>query len=113
MELGVRLTRETGRPVIAHIGIDRLIQLAGREELRWLILMQDYARTYRGLLIWSVKPIMPWIIERLAPIAEMHFKITREHGCILLYGIKPRTPLYAIQLKPGKTPPTPDLIRIT
>jgi len=112
IELGVRLARETGRPVIAHIGVDRLIQLAGREELRWLILMQDYARMYRGLLIWNVKPIMPWIIGRLAPAADIHLKITRERGSTIIYGINPRTPLYAIQLKPGKAPPIPDLIPI-
>jgi len=64
-------------------------------------------------MFWLVKPIMPWIVERLAPIADMHLKITREHGCLLLYGIKPRTPLYAIQLKPDKTPPIPDLIPVT
>jgi KaiC/GvpD/RAD55 family RecA-like ATPase len=113
IELGVRLTGETGRPVAVHICVDRLIQLAGREELRWLTLMQDYAKTYKNLLIWNVKPIMPWIIERLAPAADIHLKITREHGSMFLYGIKPRTTLHSIQLKPGKTPPIPDLIPVT
>jgi hypothetical protein len=64
-------------------------------------------------MIWIARPVMPHIIERLAPIADIYLKMIREHGCILFYGIKPRTPLYAIQLKPDKTPPTPDLIRIT
>jgi len=55
----------------------------------------------------------PLDFEEYIADADIHLKITREHGCTLLYGIKPRTPLYAIQLKPDKTPPIPDLIRIT
>jgi KaiC/GvpD/RAD55 family RecA-like ATPase len=113
IEFSVKLVEDTGNPVIMNIGVDRIVRVAGEEALRPLFSAQDTVGQYRALMFWLVKPTMPWIVERLAPIADMHFKITREHGCVLLYGIKPRTPLYAIQLKPGKTPPTPDLIRIT
>jgi circadian clock protein KaiC len=112
MEFSVKLIRDTGSPLLAYIGVDRLVQLAGEEMLTTLTILQDVMRIHNSLMIWLAKPIMPWIVERLAPIADMHLKITREHGCILLYGIKPRTPLYAIQLKPDKTPPIPDLIPI-
>ena len=113
IEFGIKLVEETGKPIIANIGVDRIVRAAGEEALRSLFSAQDIVRQYRSLMFWLVKPITPWIVERLAPIADIHLKITREHGCALLYGIKPRTPLYAIQLKPDKTPPIPDLIRIT
>ena len=113
IEFGIKLVRDTGNPIIASIGIDRIVRVAGEEALRPLISAHDPVRQYRSLMFWLVKPIVPWIVERLTPIADMHLKITRKYGCILLYGIKPETPLYAIQLKPGKTPPIPDLIRIT
>jgi hypothetical protein len=47
--------------------------------------------------MWLAKPTRPWIAKSLAPLADMHLKITRRHGAILLYGMKPRTPLYAVQ----------------
>jgi len=113
IEFGIKLVEETGKPIIANIGVDRIIRVTGEEALKQLAIAQDIVRQHRSLMFWLVKPIMPWIIERLAPIADIHLKITREHGCILLHGIKPRTPLYAIQLKPDKAPPIPDPIRIT
>jgi hypothetical protein len=108
-----RLIEKTGSPIIGVMGVDRLVQLAGAEASRQLALAQDETRVYRGLMLWIVKPIMPWIVERLAPIADIHLKVMREYGCTLLYGVKPETPLYAVQLRPGKTPPIPDLVRIT
>ena len=113
IEFSTKLIEHTGNPIIADIGVDRMVRLSGEEALKQLAIAQDIVRQHRSLMLWLVKPIMPWIIERLAPIADIHLKITREHGCILLYGIKPRTPLYAIQLQPNKAPPIPDLIRIT
>jgi len=113
IEFGIEIVEKTGNPIIANIGVDRIVRTAGEEGLKQLAITQDTIREYHSLMFWLVKPIMPWIVERLAPIADMHLKITREHGCLLLYGIKPRTPLYAIQLKPGKTPPIPDLIPVT
>ena len=113
IEFSTKLIEHTGNPIIADIGVDRMVRLSGEEALKQLAIAQDIVRQHRSLMFWLVKPIMPWIIERLAPIADIHLKITREHGCILLYGIKPRTPLYAIQLQPNKAPPIPDLIRIT
>jgi len=113
VEFGTKLSEDTGNLPLIYIGIDKLAYLAGEKALKPLVIAQNYTRSYNSLMFWLVKPIMPWIVERLAPIADMHLKITRKYGCILLYGIKPETPLYAIQLKPGKTPPIPDLIRIT
>jgi len=113
IEFGVRLVEDTGNPIIVSIGIDRAIRLAGEEALKQIAIAQDTVRTYHALMFWIAKPTVPWIIERLAPIADVHFKITRKYGCTLLYGIKPRTPLYAIQLQSDKIPPIPELLRIT
>jgi len=112
IEFGVKLVEDTGNPVLMSVGVDRVSRIAGEGMLGPISSAQDVVKQRRSLMFWIAKPIMPWIIERLAPIADMYFKITREHGCLLFYGIKPRTPLYAIQLKPDKTPPIPNLIRM-
>jgi len=77
IEFGIKLVEETGKPIIANIGVDRIVRLAGEEALKQLAIAQDSTKTRRGLMIWLVKPVTPWIIERLAPIADMHLKITR------------------------------------
>jgi hypothetical protein len=38
----------------------------------------------------------------LSPMVDMHFRTVRKHGCILLYGKRPETPLYALQPDPEK-----------
>ncbi len=111
-ELMLRLVRETGGPVLVAMGVDRIVRFAGEEGLKLLSMAQDLVRALRCLMLWIVKPTMPWLIERLAPIADVHLKITRRHGCMLIHGVKPRTPLYAIQLDPRKSPPIPELVSI-
>lgn len=111
-ELMLRLVRETGEPVIAVMGIDRIARFMGEEGLKLLSKIQDLVRALHCLMLWLTKPTTPWLIKSLAPIADMHLKITRRHGCVIIYGIKPRTPLYAIQLDPRKSLLIPELISI-
>lgn len=56
-----------------------------------------------GLAMLVAKLVHPQLIRVLSPIADMHFKITKKHGCIILYGKKPETPLYAVQPDPEKS----------
>jgi hypothetical protein len=53
--------------------------------------------------MWIVKPVHPRLVRMLSPIVDMHFKIMKKHGCILLYGKKPETLLYALQPDPEKS----------
>ena len=87
--------------------------ISRRRSLKTAGYSSDIVRQHHSLMFWLVKPIMPWIVERLAPIADMRLRITREHGCTIIYRVKPRTPLYVIQLQSNKAPLTLDLIRIT
>ncbi|MCS7132469.1 MAG: hypothetical protein NZ918_01940 [Aigarchaeota archaeon] len=112
IEFGLKLVKESGGRVITVIGVDRVVRLAKEEAIHQLALAQDPVGAYRGLMIWLLKPTEPWLVERLAPLADVYIKITRKHGCILVYGVKPRTPLYGIQLDPEKALPIPELIPI-
>jgi len=94
------------------IGVDRLLRIYGRD--RTLEILEtgiDHIRRCGSIMIWLLKPTEPGLPERLASMAHQHLKITRRHGAILLYGVKPRTPLYAIQTDP--TTPVPRIIPVT
>ena len=93
------------KPPIRIIGVDRLAHIFGELFTHIAHHGVDDTKKYGGLLMWILKPAYPWLAERLAPLADIHLKITRRHGCLLLYGIKPRTPLYAIRFEEGKMPP--------
>ena len=111
VKLGTSLSRRFKRPILAVFGIDRLVGYFGEKTIDMIYSMQDEARNRPGINMWLVKPTRPWIAKSLAPLADMHLKITRRHGAILLYGMKPRTPLYAVQT--AEDTPIPRIIPIT
>ena len=112
IEFALELMAKTGKPPIMVIGVDRVVRLGGEEAISQLAVGQDCVRAYGELMIWLLKPTRPWVVERLAPIADIHLKVTKLHGCMLLYGVKPRTPLYAVQLDPERKILIPNLIPI-
>jgi len=108
--LATELTSRFGSPPVMVYGIDRVVRVYGEKALDLMHLAQDRVRRRGGLAVWLLKPTYPWLSERLAPIADMHFKMTRRHGCVIFYGIKPRTPLYAVRAVEDN--PVPRLVPI-
>jgi hypothetical protein len=51
-----------------------------------------------GLGILILKPGFQKLAKILASIAEVHLKLTRECGVPIVYGIKPRTGFYAVEM---------------
>ncbi len=98
VKLGSSLSRKFKKPIITVFGIDRLVSYFGEKTIDMIYSMQDEARNRPGINMWILKPTRPWIAGGLTPLADMYFKLLRKHGTILLYGIKPRTPLYAVQI---------------
>ncbi len=109
----IELSRKFREPPFIGIGVDRLIRLYGvNAAVNLLAMAQDHVKHSGGLMVLLAKPVELGIIERLAPIADIHLKITRKYGCVILHGIKPGTPLYAIQTDPESTAPLPEIIPI-
>lgn len=109
----IELTKKFREPSFIGIGVDRLVRLCGTDiAANILASTQDYVKHSEGLMILIAKPIEPRMIERLAPIADIHLRITRKHGCIIFYGIKPGTPVYALQIDPKSKTPLPEIIPI-
>ncbi|MEM3678015.1 MAG: ATPase domain-containing protein [Candidatus Bathyarchaeia archaeon] len=108
------LMRMTGQPVMHVAGLDTLASYYG-ESMCGKILGQDAARIRRhgSLGIILLKPGYKRLARRLAGIATVHLKLLREHGCLLLYGVKPRTILYGVEMDTSKGYPMPRLTPIT
>ncbi|MEM2845057.1 MAG: ATPase domain-containing protein [Nitrososphaerota archaeon] len=89
---------EYREPPVIVIGVDRLIYRLKENAIGVIYSLTNLVKATGGLVIWIVKPVYPWSVKAIAPLADHHLKITRINGRLTLYGIKPRTPLYAIEL---------------
>ncbi|MEM2739710.1 MAG: ATPase domain-containing protein [Candidatus Bathyarchaeia archaeon] len=95
----LRSFMEGKQPPLAMAGLDTLIANYGVENsIRVINLSIRETRIVGGLNIVIVKPIHPRIAEALPSISRIHLKLSREHGTYILYGVKPRTGLYALDV---------------
>jgi KaiC/GvpD/RAD55 family RecA-like ATPase len=78
------------------LGMDRLVFRLREAAFDVTYFLSNMAREIGGLALWIIKPVYPWIIERLAPVTHIHLRITKHHGRIILKGIKPRLPFYIV-----------------
>jgi len=93
------LKERTGQPILHITGVDMLIDAYGVKET--LSLIKTYVprmRETEDLSIILLKPSHPKLAKILSATADVHLKITREHGSVLIYGVKPRTNLYVLEM---------------
>lgn len=107
------LMRKTGQPVLSIIGADTMLSMHGVEEaIRIVNVDATRLRKSSCLGIIILKPGYERLAKILGAIADVHLKITREHGALLLYGLKPRTGIYAVEMDVTKGYPLPRFIPI-
>ncbi|MEM3061548.1 MAG: hypothetical protein QW265_03975 [Candidatus Bathyarchaeia archaeon] len=107
------LRAETGQPSLMILGIDTLITLYGERQCEKILnLGITYTRRFGLSSIAIVKAGLRNLAVRLSPIADVYLRLTREHGCLLLYGIKPRTCFYGVEMDVSKGYPLPKLTPI-
>jgi len=103
-----KLRRGTGQPVLEVVGIDTLEAVFG--EAAALSVVQrgaTGARREGNLAVVLSKPGMERITQRAANASEVHLKLTKEHGALLLLGVKPRTGLYVVEPDVSRGYPLP------
>ncbi|MEM2327017.1 MAG: ATPase domain-containing protein [Candidatus Bathyarchaeia archaeon] len=107
------LMERTGQPVLRIVGTDMLINTYGVKETLSAIRI-DFTRVkeMEGLGIVLLKPGYPRLAKILSATADIHLKITREHGAVLVYGVKPRTNLHVLEMDASKGYPMPKLTPI-
>ncbi|MBS7639786.1 MAG: ATPase domain-containing protein [Candidatus Bathyarchaeia archaeon] len=99
MEVERDLRERTGQPTLSVIGVDTLINIYGvKETISALRFCATRVREVGDLDIVLLKPGYPRVTKILSAIADIHLRITREHGSVLVYGIKPRTNLYVLEM---------------
>jgi len=107
------LSAETGQPNLSIVGTDTVITLYGEERCEEILnLGATEARRVGAAVIAIVKAGRRELATKLSPIADVYLRLVREHGCLLLYGIKPRTGLYAVEMGVSKGYPLPELTPI-
>jgi len=113
LKLEEKLVHETGQPAMTVTGVDTLVSQYGEDACE-RILSQDTLRNRerKSLAINVIKPTYEQLVRKLSATADAYLRLTREHGSLLLYGVKPRTPLYAIELDTSKGYPMPKLTPI-
>jgi len=107
------LMQKTGQPIMSIAGVDTLTsyydestceKIIGREVIR--------VRKNKALSLILMKGNSYKLGRKLSSIVTTHLKLTREHGCLLFYGVKPRTGLYAVEMDVSKGYPLPKLTPI-
>ena len=113
VKMSEELSAETGQPNLSIVGTDTLITLYGEERCEEILnLSATGARRAEAMVIALVKAGRRELATKLSPIADVYLRLGREHGCLLLYGIKPRTGLYAVEMDVSKGYPLPKLTPI-
>ncbi len=92
------LVKKTGKPPICVISSDTVGLYYGIQGVLQAVHNSiAVAKKTGGLIIWVMESTFPELAQRLPPMVSMHLKLTRKHGCFLFYGVKPRTPLFAVE----------------
>ena len=113
VKMSMELSAETGQPNLSIVGTDTLITHYGEERCEEILnLSATEARRVGAAVIAIVKAGRRELATKLSPIADVYLRLAREHGCLLLYGIKPRTGLYAVEMDTSKGYPLPRLTPI-
>ncbi|MBS7608496.1 AAA family ATPase [Candidatus Bathyarchaeota archaeon] len=93
------LRENTKKPVLTIVGYDTLEYIYGEKEaLR--ILGEDIARikNFEDLRVNIARPTIE-TINHLRALAHIHLKICQINGATLLYGVKPKTQIYNVEIK--------------
>jgi len=112
--VAAELRKRTRQPLLHIVGVDTLVDTYGEKEALWLMRTGLAVSRMTGDLIMALlKPGYPRVAEVLGAAADVHLKVTREHGTLLVYGVKPRTNVYVLKMDTSEGYPMPKLTLIT
>ncbi|MGQ9552239.1 MAG: ATPase domain-containing protein [Candidatus Bathycorpusculaceae bacterium] len=97
------LIAQTGQPALSIVGASALVALYGERRCTTILnIAATLAKSAKGALIMLAGAGDNDLAIRLSPLADVYLRLTREHGCPILCGVKPRTPLYVVEADTSK-----------
>jgi circadian clock protein KaiC len=114
LSMAGKLTQNNRLPLLTVMGTDTLFSHFSEKITESLNIIINMVRTGNHLCLLLLKPGLPspHIYNMLRATTRMHFKMIREHGVPLFYGVKPRTGLMSVNLDATKVYPFPKLTPI-
>ncbi|HID26367.1 MAG TPA: hypothetical protein EYP22_00745 [Methanosarcinales archaeon] len=107
------LKKQTGENVLKIIGYDTMECLFGTDEIAEIIYSQKQKVLSEGDVIITIgRDSTPKTNRKLADASNIHLKLEKHNGTIILYGEKPSTKLYVLEMNVQKGYPDIDLIPI-
>jgi KaiC/GvpD/RAD55 family RecA-like ATPase len=112
--VGRELRKKSGRGSTLYIfGMDTIADWYGERGAYTAIrVLASVAKRGSHLGMMLLKPGTPTLLKLASAIADVQLRVTREHGCVLVYGIKPRTPIHVMELDTSEGYPVPKLTPI-
>lgn len=93
-----RLKHDTDRPLLEIIALETQEARLGEEAYKsTLSLAAESARKGKDLIIRVGKPGLESITQRVANHSNIHLKMRRVDGAVIIYGERPHTKIYAIE----------------
>ena len=97
------LMKTVGSPPLIVISMDSLeFNYELEDVLKMVSRIAAWTRRNNALSLLADKSSYPELTRKISSIASIHLKLTRRHGCLLLYGIKPMIHLHAVKIETGK-----------
>jgi len=97
LQVGDKLREQTGKPVIWWVALDHFIDIFGLEYAEEALSeLSVNAIRHKELAVILAKPGPESVLRTVSNIAATHLRVFDRDGSVLMYGVKPRTPLYAV-----------------
>jgi hypothetical protein len=94
---GDRLKQETGKPLLQIIALETQEARFGEDAYKaTLSLSAEEARRGGDLAVRLSKPGLESIAQRVANHSNIHLKLRRLHGAVVIYGERPHTKIFAV-----------------
>jgi KaiC/GvpD/RAD55 family RecA-like ATPase len=113
--VGRELRRKSGRGSMLYLfGMDTIADWYGEKGAYTATrIVASVAARGKHLGMMLLKPGTPMLSKLVGAVADVHLRVTKEGGCAFVYGIKPRTPLYVMELDTSEGYPMPKLTLVS
>ena len=93
-----RIHRETGQLILKIVYTDRLSKTwPEAQSRRFLDTESIHTRNTGGLMVLLSRPGEEATTQHASNLAHIHLRLNNQRGVILMDGVKPQTPLYALE----------------